>query len=365
MIMVKYLIALIVVLSIYNRANALNYSNATAEQEGNYLVLYYDLNGNGTENAVVGLQIRTKNKLFSTRQLHVDGDVGLVSVGRNKKIYWNVFKDFPKGLPAGSKWSLLVRPTHYTNALGMQFVYIPKGCFYMGATKNDKFAKKDEYPRHKVCVDGFFLGQYEVTNRQFKLFDPSHNSGSSKLYNLNQDKQPVVNVSWDEIQKYTTWLYGHTKEIYRLPTEAEWEYAARAGTKRDTYWEKPQDACKYANIYDTTSHKIVKSYAQKPFPCSDGYVATAPIGKFSPNRFDLYDMIGNAAEWCYDTFYAKSYQTSKKYNPVYLNPYVSLAKSVRGGNWYSPQKDARLSARSNYMPGLITDFIGFRLALEP
>ncbi len=363
--MFKYLISIFILFFTANSSFAVSYSSATAEQEGSYLVFYYDLDGNENEQAVVGIQIRTKDKLLSTRQLHLEGDIGLVDVGRNKKIYWDVFKDFPKGLPENSRWSLLVRPTHYTNALGMKFVYIPPGCYYMGALKNDKLAKKDEFPRHKVCLNGFFIGQYEVTNKQFKMFNKKHHSGKSNLYSLNKDSQPVVNVSWDEIQKYTKWLYIYTKEIYRLPTEAEWEYAARGGQKNDTYWTNPKDACKYANIYDLTAHKKIKSYTQKPFECSDGYVATAPVGKFLPNRFDLYDMIGNAAEWCYDTFYQGSYKTSKKYNPVYINPYVSLAKSVRGGSWFSPKKDARLSARSNYMPGLINDFIGFRLVLEP
>ncbi len=347
-------------------AKGLLYKNATARWDGSYLVFYFDLVGKPGTKYVVGIQIRANRNLYPTRSLHLKGDIGLVSVGNNKHIYWDVYKDFPHGLPDNATWTLLVRPTHYTNALGMKFVYIPGGCYMMGAAPSDKFARQDEKPRHEVCVHGFFMGQYEVTNRQYKMFDPTHNSGSGKLYNLNADNQPVVNVSWDEVQKYIKWLILQTGEIYRLPTEAEWEYAARAGIEsRDTYWKNPKDACKYANVYDETAHSKLKSYMQKPFPCSDGYVATAPVGSFLPNRFDLYDMLGNASEWCMDTYYAKFYSISKKNNPVYLNPYVSLAKSVRGGHWYSPQADVRLSARSNYMPGLISDFLGFRLVLEP
>ncbi len=341
-----------------------SYKNATVSQVGNHLVFYYDLTGNDSQ-YVVGIQIRTKNHIYSTRQLHLSQDIGLVTPGKNKRIYWDVFKDFPDGLPKGSTWSLLVRKRHYTNALGMKFVYIPAGCYIMGANKYDKLAADDEKPQHKVCVHGFFIGQYEVTNKQFEMFDKTHNSGKSKMYNLNKDNQPVVNVSWDEIQQYVKWLYIKTKEVYRLPTEAEWEYAARAGVKKDTYWKNERNACKYANVYDLTAHKKLKSYLQKPFECKDGYVATAPVGSFLPNRFGLYDMLGNAAEWCYDTFYAKAYSISKENNPVYINPHISLAKSVRGGSWYSPKKDVRLSARSNYMPGLISDFLGFRLVLEP
>ncbi len=360
-----FMFSLYLIFVLSNSSTAANYKNATAQVEGNYIVFNYDLYGVNFKQYVVGIQIRTNKHIYSTRSLHLEGDIGLVKPGLNKKIYWDVFKDFSQGLPKGATWSLLVRPRHYTNSLGMKFVYIPGGCYEMGANGNDKLARKDEKPQHKVCVHGFFIGQYEITNKQFKMFNPKHNSGESKLYNLNRPNQPVVNVSWDEIQKYVKWLYIQTKEIYRLPTEAEWEYAARAGVKKDTYWKSAKDACKYANIYDITAHNKIKSYLQKPFPCKDGYVATAPVGKFLPNRFGLYDMIGNAAEWCYDTFYTKAYSISKMDNPVYINPYVSLAKSVRGGSWYSTQKDARLSARSNYMPGLINDFIGFRLVLEP
>ena len=129
---------------------ALGYKNVQVKWDGNYLVFYYDLTGNPNEEAVVGVEVRINGRVYVTRQLHLRGDIGLVSVGNNKRIYWNVFKDFPKGIPKNSSWSLLVRPQQYTNDLGMQFVYIPGGCFYMGASPNDKYAQKDEKPRHKV-----------------------------------------------------------------------------------------------------------------------------------------------------------------------------------------------------------------------
>ncbi|WP_022671229.1 formylglycine-generating enzyme family protein [Hippea alviniae] len=357
-----------IIFSLHNNAFALEYQNAQVKQDGNYLVFYYDLIGNPNQEAVVGIEIKTPDgKIYTTRNLHLQGDIGLVNVGNNKRIYWDVFKDFPKGLPANSKWSLLVRPTHYTNALGMKFVYIPGGCFMMGANPNDKLARKDEKPQHKVCLSGYFIGQYEVTNKQFWMFDPKHDSGSSKLYTLDKPNQPVVNVSWDEVQQYIKWLIAKTGEVYRLPTEAEWEYAARAGLKRDTYWTNPKDACKYANVYDETAYNKLNKYkvSKKHFPCKDGYVGTAPVGSFLPNNFGLYDMLGNAAEWCYDTYYNKAYKyMNNKKDPVYITPYI-LVKVVRGGNWFNAFEDNRLSARSNYLPGLREEFIGFRLVLEP
>ncbi len=349
-------------------ALSLGYKNVQVKWDGNFLVFHYDLTGNPNKEAVVGIEVKINGKVYVTRQLHLRGDVGLVKVGENKRIYWDVFKDFPKGIPKNSKWSLLVRPQIYTNDLGIQFVYIPGGCFQMGANPEDKYAKKDEKPRHRVCLHGFFIGKYEITNEQFKKFNPKHESGDSKLYSLNKPNQPVVNVSWDEVQKYIAWLNSITGEVYRLPTEAEWEYAARGGIKRDTYWTNIEDACKYGNFYDVTAYKKLKKYKfeKAHFPCSDGYVGTAPVGKFLPNSFGLYDMLGNAAEWCLDTYYSKAYTLMKNAkDPVYLNPYISLAKVVRGGSWFNYIRWTRLSARSNYMPGLRNDFIGFRLVLEP
>ncbi len=349
-------------------ALSLGYKNVQVKWDGNFLVFHYDLTGNPNKEVVVGIEVKINGKVYVTRQLHLRGDVGLVKVGENKRIYWDVFKDFPKGIPRNSKWSLLVRPQVYTNDLGIQFVYIPGGCFLMGANPDDKYAKKDEKPRHRVCLHGFFIGKYEVTNEQFKKYNPKHNSGGGKLYNLDKPNQPVVNVSWDEVQKFIAWLNSITGEVYRLPTEAEWEFAARGGLKRDTYWTKIENACKYGNFYDETAYKKLKKYKfeKAHFPCSDGYVGTAPVGKFLPNSFGLYDMLGNAAEWCMDTYYSKAYSLMKNAkDPVYLNPYISLAKVVRGGSWFNYLRWTRLSARSNYMPGLRNDFIGFRLVLEP
>ncbi|WP_051904399.1 formylglycine-generating enzyme family protein [Hippea jasoniae] len=367
--MVKNILVVFIIVMFFSlKSYGLGYRNVEVKWDGNYLVFYYDLEGKPFQEAVVGIEVKIKKRVYVTRNLHLKGDVGIVKVGPDKKILWDVYKDFPGGIPKGSSWSLLVRPLHYTNALGMKFVYIPGGCFEMGANPKDKYAQPDEKPRHRVCVSGFFMGQYEVTNAQFNMFDPSHNSGNGKIYKLNQPNQPVVNVSWDEIQKYLKWLYLKTGEVYRLPTEAEWEYAARAGIKRDTPWQNPKNACKYANVYDITAYKKLKKYifSQKHFPCRDGYVATAPVGSFPPNPFGLYDMIGNAAEWCYDTYYSKAYSLMKnKKDPVYLNPYQSLAKVVRGGSWINAFRYNRFSARSNNMPGLRDDFIGFRLVLEP
>ncbi|MBW2050537.1 MAG: formylglycine-generating enzyme family protein, partial [Deltaproteobacteria bacterium] len=111
---------------------------------------------------------------------------------------------------------------------GMEFVWVEGGCFEMGSTSGDS----DEKPVHQVCLDGFWMGKYEVTNRQFRLFRPGHDSRDYKGHSLNGENQPAVYVSWEDAKAFAQWLTRKNGERYtfRLPTEAQWEYACRGGT---------------------------------------------------------------------------------------------------------------------------------------
>jgi len=125
---------------------------------------------------------------------------------------------------------------------GMEFVFIKGGCFEMGDSVGDGDA--NERPVHTVCVSDYSIAKFEVTNEQFRKFRPQHNSGTYEGLSLNGDKQPVVNVSWYDAVAFAKWLSEKTGKIYRLPTEAEWEYAARAGTKTSRFWgNNPDEAC--------------------------------------------------------------------------------------------------------------------------
>jgi len=122
----------------------------------------------------------------------------------------------------------------------------------------------------------------------------------------------VINVSWDDATDYSQWLSKQTGHEYRLPTEAEWEYAARAGTETAQYWgNNPDDACRYANVYDNTSKK--NGLAWPNHNCTDGYAKTAPIGSFEPNGFGLFDMLGNVSE-----------QTCSEYEDRYTTKKISV-----------------------------------------
>ena len=236
-----------------------------------------------------------------------------------------------------------------TNSIGMKLTLIPSGEFMMGSGESEEataafFNKtygeglsgddllkadyfKDEHPEHRVRITkSFYLGTYHVTRGQFRQFvaDTSYKTDAEKgakpgAWGLNPDKKrfeftekyswrdagfeqtdeyPVVNVSWNDAVAFCKWLSGKEGKAYRLPTEAEWEYSCRAGTTTRYYsGDDPETLAKVGNVADATFKAKFpnRKYAIK---ASDGYVFTAPVGKFKPNAFGLYDMHGNVLQWC-------------------------------------------------------------------
>ncbi|KPA17783.1 Sulphatase-modifying factor domain protein, partial [Candidatus Magnetomorum sp. HK-1] len=252
---------------------------------------------------------------------------------------------------------------------GMEFVWVKGGCFMMGQTQEEKeelikdvgkstYEKyyQDELPRHEVCVDDFWMGRYEVTVGQFKLFadetgyqtdaekegsaygyDDQNNWGEQKGHNWKKtnfdqnESHPVVNISWNDANELVKWLTTKSKGNFRLPSEAEWEFACRAGTTQARYWgNSPDQACDYANVADQTAKTVFKDWTIHQ--CTDIYVYTAPIGTFSPNAFGLHDMLGNAWEWCIDKYAKDAYSKHKRNNPIYDETGASL-RVLRGGSW--------------------------------
>lgn len=223
-------------------------------------------------------------------------------------------------------------------ATGMEFVLVKGGCFQMGDVFGD--GGSDEQPVHEVCVSDFYLGKYEVTLGEWENV-MQHNPSYRKECGPGC---PVESVSWYSIQEFIGRLNSKSGTQYRLPTEAEWEYAARSGGKKE----------KWAG---TSEEKMLKDFAL--FNKDGGPSHPQKKGLKKPNSLGLFDMTGNVAEWCQD-FYAETYYTaSPKDNPT--GPAVGAKRVLRGGGHYDQAMNSRTTSRLKDEPHL-TDFsYGFRL----
>jgi formylglycine-generating enzyme required for sulfatase activity len=243
---------------------------------------------------------------------------------------------------------------------GIEFVLVPGGCFRMGDTYGD--GQGDEKPIHEVCVDGFRMGKYEVTNAQFRRFRPGHNSGNYEGNSLNGDSQPVVNVSWYDAVDFAQWLSAKNGRTYRLPTEAEREYASRGGTTGRNYWgDNPLDACRYANGADLAAKSQWPDWVVTD--CNDGFKVSAPVGSLLPNAYGLYDMMGNVWEWTNDWYDEGYYARSPRVNPP--GPATGTLKIPNGGGWGNASECVRVADRNGFPPDFSILFLGFRLVTAP
>jgi formylglycine-generating enzyme required for sulfatase activity len=296
----------------------------------------------------------------------------------------------------------------------MTFVLIPAGEFMMGSNESPEALVKsypqydqerlrdlrDEAPVHKVRIThGFYLGQYEVTVRQFRRFieqsgyvpqseaDGTGGYGYNPDYDPNKtvrgdafegrdpkyswrnlgfaqsDDHPVVNVSWNDAVAMCKWLSEKEKVTYRLPTEAEWEYAARAGTTtRYHSGDAPQSLLKSANIFDADAVQFWHKWKSYALPESDGYPFTAPTGSFMPNAFGLYDVHGNVWEWTADWYDDGYYAISPVDDPK--GPSNGSVRVRRGGSWHTWPLYARSSYRNWNSQSTRYTLVGMRLVRE-
>ena len=245
---------------------------------------------------------------------------------------------------------------------GLEFVWVPGGCYLMGSPQNEKQRAEDEGPVHEVCVDGFWMSRTTVTNGQFHKFQKDHDSRDYEGHSLNGEGQPVVYVTWTDANNFAQWLTGQNGGQYRfrLPTEAEWEYAVRAGTDTPRYWgDDDSKTCTHENVADFTAQK---QFGIKPaFECDDGYAATAPVATFQPNAFGLYDMLGNVLQWCADVYGVDSYVRHDKNNPLVADESMGQSRVIRGGSWHGGPDSTRCAIRGSGLPNGMNDDLGFRI----
>jgi formylglycine-generating enzyme required for sulfatase activity len=285
-----------------------------------------------------------------------------------------------------------------------EMVVIPAGSFEMGATNSDEEAIDNESPRHHVNISNFSLGKTLITRRQFAAFvkdtdyqaddrcytyegivmeenGPSivtdggaaerrHRSWQNPGFSQ-EDDHPAVCLNWNDAKAYIHWISEKTGKRYRLPSESEWEYAARVGTTTARYWGETEDQqCVYANGLDvTTWGKVQQGINWGVATCSDDFVYTAPVGSFKPNAFGLYDMAGNAWEWTEDCLH-KNYDGAPTNGSAWIigglkgNAAACTRRVIRGGSWNSSPKDLRASRRGGAEVTVRDSTGGFRIARD-
>src|SRR5579863_6195741 len=224
-----------------------------------------------------------------------------------------------------------------------QLVLIPAGWFAMGSEDG----QENERPVHRVWIDSFYLGECPVTNDEYAAFLRAAGSELPSLWGdprFNYPKQPVVAVSWYEAVKYCEWLSEISGRKYRLPTEAEWERAARGGLEGKLFpWgdDPPQSLANYGERWKT---------------------GPEPVRTSSPNGFGLYDICQNVHEWCSDWYQPDYYAHSAQRNPQ--GPGTGQRRASRGGSWRHHVKVTRCAARSSIPPEFQYADYGFRVACD-
>jgi formylglycine-generating enzyme required for sulfatase activity len=296
----------------------------------------------------------------------------------------------------------LVAAKDVVNSIGMPLVLIPDGRFQMGSPNTHPDRYTEEEPQHEVQItQSFYLGKYAVTRGQFRKFidatghpteaDKDGKGGGGYDADKKQfyypvvgrnwlntgfdqtDEHPVVNVSWNDAQAFCEWLSHKEGKKYRLPTEAEWEYSCRAHSTTRFYSGDDEDSLRrvaniadkslklkwdYTNLKNKTYEKLITDWFDR-VSWDDGYPFTAPVGKFQPNAFGLYDMHGNVWQWCQDSYERDYYKNSPNRDPQ--GPVAGSFRVIRGGSFDDPARDCRAARRYRYDPADRYYDIGFRV----
>jgi formylglycine-generating enzyme required for sulfatase activity len=244
------------------------------------------------------------------------------------------------------------RFSSFENPLGCQMVFVPSCEFTMGSEEPD--AGPNERPLTKVTLSRYYLSRHPITNRVYEQFDPSH---KRKRAAGAGDFHPVVYVSSLEAMKFCEWLSARERKKYRLPTEAEWEFAARGNEGRRYPWGNAEGRGDLANFADKNT-----VFAWSDHEVDDGYAESSPVGAFplGVSLLGVEDMAGNVWEWCID--YYETYRGGHKVNP--RGPTSGTKRAYRGGSWKSRFHSLRATARGSNLPGFSCNDLGFRIVCE-
>jgi formylglycine-generating enzyme required for sulfatase activity len=242
--------------------------------------------------------------------------------------------------------------TNFVNSAGMEMFLIPSGKFEMGSVMPG--AQENEQPVTPVTLSCFYMARFPVTNGQYEKFDPAHRN---KRAPWADDNHPVVYVSWKEADEFCRWLSRRDGKTYRLPTEAEWEYAARGEDGRIYPWGAQLNAGNLANFADVRSNFVWRDPV-----VDDGFAESSPVGMYprGSSPFGVEDMAGNVFEWCQDAH--EAYRGRELVNP----PPGRLGNNriYRGGSWKSRAASLRTTARASNAPTYFANDVGFRVMCQ-
>jgi formylglycine-generating enzyme required for sulfatase activity len=234
----------------------------------------------------------------------------------------------------------------------MEMRLVPSGSFYMGSVSLE--ASPHEQPVSHTYLSRFYMSRCPVTNAQYERFDPKHRA---KRASWADDNHPVVYVTSVEAINFCHWLTLHEKRKYRLPTEAEWEYAARGMDGRNYPWGERLDRGDLANFADKHT-----SFPWRDPVIDDGWAESSPVGTYprGASPFGIEDMAGNVWEWCLDFF--ELYKGKERSNP--RGPMNGAKRVYRGGSWKSRIPSLRTTARGFNLPNYSSNDVGFRIVCE-
>jgi formylglycine-generating enzyme required for sulfatase activity len=253
--------------------------------------------------------------------------------------------------PIASTWSIELDAT-----AEIDFVWIPSGRFDMGAASDG--ARPAEYPRHSVEIRrGFWLAATEITEAQWYALmgDAISQTGTARY--------PMRRISWEEAKAFCKRLARESDRTIRLPSEAEWEYACRAGSSAVYPWGDDVDLMvDYENIADQALLASLPDYEFSVAGWDDGYADVAPVGSFKPNAFGLYDMLGNVSEFCSDAWFSDFVGAPTDQQPR-RGGWLSQ-RVVKGGNFGHGPRIARPAMRASMLPDYRGDAVGFRIVCE-
>jgi len=264
-----------------------------------------------------------------------------VIVGAGGFFWWASVREYPPGIAAQG---LLVR-IGLLSAIEPEMLKLPAGSFQMGSPEDEPGRFESESPVHTVTFQrAFAIGKYEVTFAAYDRFVVATGRRLPSDFGWGRGSRPVIMVGWEEARSYAAWLSNETGKRYRLPSEAEWEYSARAGT--ETAFSFGNDFSKL-NEYAWYSNSSEKK--------------THPVGQKKPNGWDLYDMHGNVWEWVADDWH-DNYDGAPNDGQAWRDKPRGAGRVIRGGGWVSVAGDCRSAFRYDYASGVRDNGFGFRLA---